>query len=70
MNEYISIKKHGLPDRSMLCLVSNSNGWMRNIKAVYIEKQQVFRLDDLNYRETLLLDVTHYYPLPGDPEDE
>jgi hypothetical protein len=70
MSEYISIKKHGLPKHDMLCLVYNCKGWMRDVKAIFQHRNSIFLLDDPQYRPTIMLDVTHYYPIPGDPKDE
>lgn len=61
--EWINVKDR-LPDTDIEVLVSNSKGWMRNIKALYLANYKVFLLYDPNYREPLLLDVTHWISLP------
>lgn len=45
-------------------LVCNEKGWMFQVQAMYNADQDVWILYDPNYRQTILLDVTHYLPIP------
>lgn len=46
------------------CMVSNSKGWMYRTRAIYHPREDVFVLFDPNYRETLVLNVTHFFVIP------
>lgn len=63
MNEWIAVKDKK-PDNDIFALVANEKGWMRNIKALYFSKDDVWSLYDPNYHETLLLEVSHYIEIP------
>ena len=55
------------PINDIIALVSNEKGWMCNVQAIYNHKEAVWTHYDPDYRETLLLDVTHYLPIPIAP---
>lgn len=59
--------KDSKPETDIVALVCNEKGWMGNVQAIYIKSDDVWRHSDPNYRETLLLDVTHYLPIPLPP---
>ena len=60
--EWISVKDK-LPDTNYCCcLVSNERGWMHAVRAIYHKGDNIFTLNDPNYRKSLTLDVTHYLP--------
>ena len=65
---WISVKDK-LPETCINCLVSNSKGWMFEIRAIYHPREKVFQLYDPTYRETILLDVTHYLEIPDPPRE-
>jgi len=52
------------PKTDVLALVSNEKGWMFHQRAVYHSSIDVWQFMDPNHREALLLDVTHYIPIP------
>lgn len=64
--EWIDAKKNP-PLEDCMCIVCNIKGWMYDTRALYSCKEGVFQLYDPNYRETLLLDVSHYYVMPVSP---
>lgn len=66
MSEWIDIKEK-LPDTDCDVLVGNVKGFMRNIKATYHKKYNVFILYDPDFRKSICLDVTHWLPLPSFP---
>jgi hypothetical protein len=64
--KWIDVKER-LPSLMCCCLVTNSKGWMREIRAIFYPEQKVFILNDPNYRESLVLEVTHYIEIPEIP---
>lgn len=64
MNEYIPVSERK-PSEDMLCLVCNEKGWMANIPAIYHAHYDVFVLNESNSRQSLTLEVTHWFPYPS-----
>lgn len=67
MNDYIplSVMK---PSIDTLCIVSNEKGFMGDVRAIYHSHYDVFVLNDPNYRESITLEVTHWFPYPNPVE--
>lgn len=61
-----SIEKDGYPKEHGSFLVANEKGWMSPlnfIRSYYYPLEKVFVLYDPNYKETVVLDVTHYFEI-------
>jgi hypothetical protein len=55
------------PENDIVALVAHEKGWMSNEHAIYRATDGVWTHYDPNYRSTLLLDITHYLPIPIAP---
>lgn len=64
--EWISFKDSP-PENDILALVCNEKGFLFNVRAMYHKRYDIWVLNDPNYRETLALEVTHYFPIPDKP---
>lgn len=53
------------PKTDICALVCNEKGWMFDVKAMYHLRNDVWQLDDPTCRGALLLDITHYLPIPS-----
>lgn len=58
------------PKTDIIALVCNSKGWMGWTRAIYQASDDVWTLYDVNYRDTLTLEVTHYIAIPPEPRHE
>lgn len=67
MNEWISIEER-LPETDIMALVCNAKGWMHDVKAIYHKRYDVWQLYNPESRESILLDVTHWIPIPPPPK--
>ncbi len=66
MREWINFKEKK-PSELTVALVFNERGFLNNVKAIYHPRYDVWALFDPNYRESIVLDVTHYLPIPEHP---
>ncbi len=53
------------PRADCVCWVINNRYGMEGFKAIYHKRYDVFILCSTHIRETIPLDVTHYYYLPA-----
>lgn len=63
--DWIPIKTR--PKTDILAIVCNDNGYMYNQFATYLHDKNIWLHAEPNYRNTLILEVTHYIPIPPFP---
>lgn len=62
--EWISVKEKK-PENMILAIVSNEKGWMHgSVMAIYHATEDAWVLYDPDYRHSILLEVSHYLPVP------
>jgi hypothetical protein len=66
--KWISVKDKK-PKNMIVALVCNCKGWMVRSIATYHADYDVWVLADMNYHDTVTLDVTHYIEIPPWPRE-
>lgn len=66
--EWIRVKDR-LPENDAVVIVCNEKGYMSYTRALYNKSSNSFHLYDPNYRDSLLLEVSHWIQLPELPRN-